>query len=276
MKKGDKQVQHKSKSEYLFRFFVFTGYSWWLFNLYISGTIIYYIHVRFFNLVLFTATIMLVFAIMQILGAFSKDSLHSLTDYQSSCCGAHSNQSVKPWPAVTKKVLSYLVFIAPLCFGLLFAPHALDPVMAERRGFDVNLPNLQDKATAEITLVIEDNRIVVDYENYTIFADELWGNPQKYLDIEVNAVGFLFKPPWLSLPDRQYILGRYLIHCCVADATVAGFLVEMPASYQAANLDWVIISGRIVITDFGDEKTGAIIVEQYEITDEPLDPYLYY
>ncbi len=263
-----------SKTEQLVRFAIFFGYSYWLFLLYATGGLNYFVHSRFHYLALVTASVMLLLALTQLAGIFSADTA-LVSAHEAGCCGQINHKSSHKGRQAAKKVLTYLVFIIPLLFGII-PPSGLDPAMAEKKGFEVDIGYLQETASEARNLEIDNNFLEVDNHNYTLLAEGLWGNPHDLEGVEVNALGFLYQPSWYDLSAEQFILGRYLITCCAADALINGFLIVMPAGYTANEFDWVQIKGTVILAGYQGEVVGAVIVEVYEVVDQPSDPYLFY
>ncbi len=268
-----------TKTEQLVRFAIFLGYSYWLFLLYATGGLNYFVHTRFHNLALVTASVMLLLALTQLAGYFSKNSTIDSGHGGGCCAQLESKKKNKGWQA-KKKVLTYLVFIMPLLFGII-PPSGLDPALAEKKGFEVDIGLLQETTVQETAvestiLVIENNLLEVDNYNYTLLAEQLWGNPQELVETEVTVIGFLFQPSWYDLTAEQFILGRYLVTCCAADAMINGFIIVMPPEYTASEFDWVQIRGTVILTNYQDEEVGAVLVNGYEVVEAPLDPYLFY
>lgn len=264
-----------SRIEYLIRFIIFSGYCGWLFLLFVTAELHFYVHTRFHNLVLVTAGVMLLLALTQLAGYFLHNIIALNQGHASDCCGNVDHASAKNTRVLVKKILTYLVFLAPLCFGMI-STGGLDPAFAAKRGFEINIANSQAEAGKFMELAIENNYLMVDSQNYTLFAGKLWSNSQGLEGLEVTALGFLFQPSWYELDEEQFIVGRYLITCCAADAMVTGFLAVFPSEFTAAEYDWVQISGKVDNIYYQNEVVGAVIVDIYEVVEPPLDPYLFY
>lgn len=264
-----------SKTEYLVRFAIFFGYSYWLFRLFVTDALNYYVHSRFHNLSLVTAGVMLLLALTQLAGYFSDNGISLKQNHAGGCCGTIDHLNANNRRVVIKKIFTYFVFLVPLCLGMIFTG-GLDPALAEKKGFEVDVGRLQETVDGSEGLIIENNFLAVENHNYTLFKDQLWGKPQDLIGVEVTALGFLYQPAWLELPKEQFILGRYVITCCAADALVGGFLIFFPEEFTAVEFDWVQIRGKIIYTNYQDEEVGAVIVEKYEVVEQPLDPYLFY
>lgn len=67
-------------------------------------------------------------------------------------------------------------------------------------------------------------------------ADAGWWKGQ-----HVTLVGFVAKQP--GLPSRAFIIGRYLVTCCVVDATLYGFPVRLAAGAVPSEGTWIQVSG---------------------------------
>jgi uncharacterized membrane protein YcgQ (UPF0703/DUF1980 family) len=92
----------------------------------------------------------------------------------------------------------------------------------------------------------------------------------------VALVGFASRGS--GLPGHSFILGRYLVTCCVVDATMFGFPVELPASQPLpAQGAWIQVNGV-----FGQSYWTDPSGEQYPIVQHahvgparvPSSPYL--
>lgn len=80
-----------------------------------------------------------------------------------------------------------------------------------------------------------------------------------------------------GLPAHSVIVGRYLVTCCVVDASLLGFPVQLPAHQNLPDGAWVQVSGTFS-RDFWTDPNG----QQYPIVRNvrispvsiPSDPYL--
>jgi putative membrane protein len=63
----------------------------------------------------------------------------------------------------------------------------------------------------------------------------------RFLGHPMTLQGFVYHPR--GLPANYFILTRYFIFCCIADASPLGVVVESPAASQLKNDQWVSVSG---------------------------------
>src|ERR671932_402037 len=78
-----------------------------------------------------------------------------------------------------------------------------------------------------------------------------------------------------SLAADEFVLLRYSIVHCVADAQPLGLLVQTPdASAGASSATWVEVDGTLASTQHGGAHLVSVIASRVSPTREPPDPYL--
>jgi uncharacterized repeat protein (TIGR03943 family) len=91
----------------------------------------------------------------------------------------------------------------------------------------------------------------------------------------VTIVGFVAHET--GLPPNTVILGRYLVTCCVVDASLLGFPVHLPRGLNPPDGAWVQVSG-IFGHGFWTDPSGQQypLIQQVHISPVsiPSDPYL--
>ncbi len=296
------------KFEYYLRFLILTGYTTWFTWLYFSGNLFLYKHERFHVLTLVAAFVLFVFAITQISKGIKESPAriksHSHEDFHEdfhddshnhehdhTCnhnhldphtCGEHPQHSFPEGAEKReriknniKKTFTYFVFLLPLTFGFTITPASLDPAMAGQRGFSIDLGNqLIDLTTDDMEEEDTDGPLVLDENNYNQITDQLWDQPNRHLDREVTAIGFVYRTP--ELAEGQYILGRFLVFCCIADSIVTGFMVEFPPGAEIEEDTWIEINGKAGIGKYYEQDVGVVIVESFQKVDTPRNPYVFY
>jgi hypothetical protein len=92
----------------------------------------------------------------------------------------------------------------------------------------------------------------------------------------VSLVGFVSRGS--GLPGHSFILGRYLVTCCVVDATLFGFPVQLPPSQALpAQGAWIQVNGvfgRSYWTDPSGEQYPVIQQAHVGSARVPSSPYL--
>ncbi len=113
---------------------------------------------------------------------------------------------------------------------------------------------------------------------FGMWVSALGGHPDAswWAGKRVSLVGFA--SPGSGLPGHSFILGRYLVTCCVVDATLFGFPVELPPTQRLpAAGAWVEVRG-VFGKNYWTDPSG----EQYPIIENahvgpslvPSSPYL--
>jgi uncharacterized repeat protein (TIGR03943 family) len=85
---------------------------------------------------------------------------------------------------------------------------------------------------------------------------------------EVDFVGFVARNP--DTPADELLLTRYVITCCVADATVVQVRVVDVTPGAFAEDDWVRVRGRM----FPLGREVIVVADSVEEVPRPADPYL--
>ncbi|MFB5193210.1 TIGR03943 family putative permease subunit [Alicyclobacillus fastidiosus] len=101
-------------------------------------------------------------------------------------------------------------------------------------------------------------------------ADEYGTNGTGVVGRNVSITGFVYHPP--RFPYNTFILTRYFIFCCIADAEPVGILVQSQKSQTLTNDEWVSVNGKIL------SQPLSIYLNQYEPTSwypqQPKQPYI--
>ncbi len=96
------------------------------------------------------------------------------------------------------------------------------------------------------------------------------GDTSIFVGKEFTATGFI--TPTDS--DKQFILSRFVVSCCVVDATPAGMLIEYDykSKYQAN--DWLEVKGKFEIKAINGSLQPIVIPIDVKKIDQPDNVYL--
>ncbi|MCM8803062.1 MAG: TIGR03943 family protein [Candidatus Omnitrophica bacterium] len=160
-------------------------------------------------------------------------------------------------------ILSFCIFLFPLILFIIARPTTLPTYSALKRGIQTEfltqdiLKSLQEKIETE-----------GKYKKLTI--KQLLGlsksKPDQIDEKDVIVEGMVYKN------EGKFMLIRFLITCCAADATPLGVEIEYEEEKEEfKNDDWVKVRGKAKI-----ENDKVKIIAEEIIKIEPLsDPYLY-
>ncbi|MCP8615428.1 TIGR03943 family putative permease subunit [Salirhabdus salicampi] len=135
---------------------------------------------------------------------------------------------------------------------------------------------MTEEEYGEIRTGIRDSNSTINMTEsvYSIYYEEINSNIEYYEGRNVTIEGFVYKEE--EFGESELVLARFLITHCVADASIVGFLSEVP---EAASIDedtWLRVEGTFSTGDYQGTPLPSIQVTSWEIIDEPEQPYIYY
>lgn len=161
-----------------------------------------------------------------------------------------------------------ILLFFPLLLGVLIPARPLGASVAEQRGVSQSLP-LAAGGSAPVSLELEPhNRSILQW----LWAFEVLDDPDSLSGQQASIQGFTFTNP--DLPDDYFMVGRFIVSCCVADAVVVAIAVQPPADGEVP-AGWVHVQGQVEISDINGKDTLMINATQINPIDEPDQPYLY-
>jgi len=97
-------------------------------------------------------------------------------------------------------------------------------------------------------------------------AEDFAGQP-------VDVIGFVFRDERFGA--NQFMVTRFVVSCCVADANVAGMVVETPDAAALAADQWVQVRGVLAPGQLGERSLPVVVAASITPVDAPPQPYLY-
>jgi putative membrane protein len=221
-----------------------------------SGKILLYINQRFVLLVLIAGVILIVCA--QWIFQERKKSENAGFDEPSA-------------PSVSSGSRINLIWmVIPLVMGVLIPPRALGTSALPNRGITVSSPfTIQNTTSAQALDRPADQRTVLDW----IRAFHAQSNPHTLDQEPVDVIGFVYHDPRLN--ENQFLVGRYAIACCIADATAIGITVDWDPSAALENNSWVRVQGAMSTGELDGQAVPVIIADGVIPIQEPDQPYLF-
>lgn len=246
-----------SKIQTLVRSVILLAFASLLYLAITSNEIILYIHPRFLPLTKVTCGVLLFLALVE----FSRIAGRS-----------------SPLVAGRLNTLTLCTFLLPLFLYLLYPPVAMgSAVAAKKGGIGLNLPKASgtslDAAYSSPVSGLSSEVMDIADEDYFMIMNDLYVDPEPLLGKVIRYKGFVYKQDDFS-PD-QFVVGRFTITCCVADASVLGLLCTDRAAAALQDDEWYEVTGRI---EMSEEKWGEMpILKVTELKSiAPLqDPYIY-
>jgi len=231
----------------LFALVVFIGFKL------ISGTLSLYINMQYMPLTVFGIIMLAImtFVIIRYPDLESNEHEHADSDHPNDISPS-----------------ALIILIVPLLIGILIPAHPLDAAAASTRGMNVSAPLVGSSQTREFQSAA-DTRNILDW--IVIFNSTNDLSP--YVGQMARVTGFVYHDP--RLPANQFIVSRFVITCCTADASAIGMIVNWNQSEGLKESSWVEVKGPVQASKLGGQPIPLIQAEYVQSTSQPDQPYLY-
>jgi putative membrane protein len=215
-----------------------------------SGVILYYINERFVTLTLLAAV-----GLILVGASFFRQSDHHHDHHE------HGDLS---W-------LGLLIVALPVVLGLLTPPRPLGANALGNR--EVTIGRLTSAAApggsgAPRGLVAGEKNILDWLADFQHTPD-----PAAFAGQEARIIGFVYRDE--RFDADTFMVGRFIVSCCVADASPVGLIVQWPASAELPTDQWVEVTGHFQAGRFAGGPMPILVAEQVSKTESPAQPYLY-
>ncbi|NWF70179.1 MAG: TIGR03943 family protein [Chloroflexi bacterium] len=88
-----------------------------------------------------------------------------------------------------------------------------------------------------------------------------------------DVIGFVYREP--DFAEDTFMVARFTISCCVADANAIGLPVVWPDNVALDDSQWVRVSGTFTLGAFRGQQIPLLVATAVEIVEQPKHPYLY-
>ncbi|MGG1660361.1 TIGR03943 family putative permease subunit [Brevibacillus sp. NRS-1366] len=150
-------------------------------------------------------------------------------------------------------------------------PETLDEAQIRKR-FDTNgfgdfYTDMAVSLYKQPVISLDDKVFLDGLTTIELYAKEFAGK-------ELETLGFVYRQP--DFTAQQFVVARFSVSCCTADASVFGILVEKPDSSKWAKDSWVKVRGKIEIRKVDGYEMLVLKANHVEPVKAPKDPYVYY
>jgi uncharacterized repeat protein (TIGR03943 family) len=230
---------HLKPEQWLLRSALFTAMGAYFVRLWLSGSLGYYINARFVWLSVVAAVVFFLLG-ASCLYAF----LRARFGGYDLAYGYHDLAS-HMHPRIT--IPLFLVLAAPLAFGVLVPSR---PLGASAVGGDL-MPN----GPTDNSLAASSNSLqwtVVDWLRVFYYS----GNPDRLNGREADVIGFVYRRD--GDPKGHFMVARFVMSCCSADASAVGMPVAWGAADDLPVDKWVRVQGPVRVQQFGKNALPVI------------------
>lgn len=231
----------------------------------IDGSAFWYINARFLPLTLFGAVGLILLARVGLDGLRKSETPPGLTVSRTALTSSDAHAGHAHGSALT-----LLALAVPLLLGVLVPARPLGASAIDHKGFSVVAP--QQAASSHEPLQTEispADRTVLDW----IRAFNQAPDATVYQDQPADLVGFVYHDP--RLPPGQFLLARFTLTCCVADASAIGVIVEWAEADALPTNAWLRVRGPVSSGELEGHRIPLIQAESLESIAVPTQPYLY-
>lgn len=221
-----------------------------------SGTLYWYINSRFLPLILLAALGLLILA-QTILPRRRPAGVEPEHDHHS-----HDHGEAAPaW--------GLFAVALPVILGLLIPARPLGAAAIANKGVNTSAPLVAGGGQTVTLDIAPVDRNILDWVrmfNYASDPASLSGQP-------ADVIGFVYQDSRLG--QNEFLVGRFAINCCVADALAIGMAVQWPGASSLAANSWVRVRGPVEASTVGGQRIPLIRAESVDQVPEPAQPYLY-
>jgi len=223
-----------------------------------DGTVLYYINQRFVLLTWLAAGGFVLVAA----GYF----LHSGRQEQPPTHAHNHDHGELSWLGLT-------IVALPLLLGWLVPPRPLGAAAIGNREINVGslgtLSSVAPPDAGSVMGLVAGEKNILDWLN----AFQRQGDPAVFNGQAAHVIGFVYRDGRFA--QDTFMVARFTVSCCVADAAPVGLIVQWP---EAANLptdQWVEVTGHFAVGSFNGEHLPILVADEITPTEPPAQPYLY-
>jgi uncharacterized repeat protein (TIGR03943 family) len=161
-----------------------------------------------------------------------------------------------------------LIVALPLILGVLVPARPLDATAVSTRGVSTQLTSAADVSDT-VLFTVASERNVLDW----VRAISANPDPAALNGEEADVVGFVYRD--VRFGENQFMVARFTLSCCVADATAIGVVV---ASGEASSLEqnsWVRVQGAFHEGALDGQPMAVLAAEDITPVEPPEQPYLF-
>jgi len=175
--------------------------------------------------------------------------------------GAVSWSSNAPLPR-----LSTIFLCIPVCIAVAFAPKPLGSaaLVSQLGSLNAVVPATQPQART------------TDTQQWNLYEWALASTVDitPYAGSTAVVEGFVVQNDELGLPDDQFMVARYVLKCCTADAGGVGMRIAWGNARQFRSDQWVRVSGTLAVESSTGVPRPLIVASSVVPIEQPGRPYL--
>ena len=157
----------------------------------------------------------------------------------------------------------------PLLIGLVIPAKALGSAAAQNGGISSGLSSLGNGSQVALSLDPV-KRTVLDW----VQAFGGGGDVQQFNGQPADLIGFVYRDIRFD-GKPQFMVARFILSCCVADASAIGITVQTTDATKWEGDSWVHITGKFTVQQISGTPTPVLVADAIQPVAQPDHPYLY-
>jgi uncharacterized repeat protein (TIGR03943 family) len=246
-----------ARTQYALKALILVGLAIFLADKLFNGALYYYIAPRFAWLSLVAVALLIILA--QSYGVFDRPQESAAHEHDHHEHQDHQRGKASPWPL--------LIVALPVILGVLVPARPLGTNAAATRGVSTDIALAAD--TASTLTVVPAERNVLDW----VLAMTENPAPDALDGEEADVIGFVYRDPYFA--EDQFMVARFVLVCCVADASPIGVVGQWPDAAELKLDSWVRVKGTFAAGEMSGEPMPVLVAASVEPVDAPAQPYLY-
>ena len=266
------------RSQRILQSLVLTGLGLFLLGKYVTGSLVWYINQRYTTLTLIAILGFLGMAAATVVSLRTSSPAahdpgeepgrgspgdpehdHDLHDHPASSAGV----------SLAASIGGILILSIPLVLGIAIPARPLSASAVDNRGISANAPASAGGASASAVTIAPEDRTVLDWIKIFNYQADL----SPFLGQKADVIGFVYHDP--RLPAGHFLVSRFAITCCVADATAIGMAVTSDQAAGLADNTWVSVAGPVQSTTIDGRPLPLILADSIQEVKQPDQPYLF-
>jgi putative membrane protein len=239
------------------------GLGLFLFMKVVDGRILFYINQRFVILVLLGALGLIFIAQLVLRERPAPD------DENGDHNHAHDHDHGDGASSSERQGWALWLLALPLLFGVLVPERPLGVSALQTRGINTSPSMVIRSGSARALEIPSTQRSVLDWMR--VVGEN--PDPSVYKGQMADVTGFVYHD--IRLDTEQFMVGRFSLSCCVADAVALGMVVNWTETAELPNNRWVRVRGTVTLMDLEGRQVPVIDAQSVELIPEPAQPYLF-
>ena len=165
--------------------------------------------------------------------------------------------------------IGLFIVMLPIILGYIVQPHPLGAAAMNNREISVGtLSSVAPPSGNDSMGLVAGEKNIMDW-----LGDFQRTNINTIAGEEAHVIGFVYRDERFA--PNTFMVSRFVLSCCVADAAPVGLVVQTPNAADFADDVWVDVHGRFQPGTFNNTTMPILIADTIEKTDTPAQPYLY-